>query len=152
MRIASYVLELDDRRSVLVRRNAVNYKVDSLNRADLIVDMMNDLYGLYRKAEEYVYAVAMNTKCHVIGVFLLSKGTTDASIVSPKDIFTRMCLCGASGFVLLHNHPSGITAPSNYDINTTNRVKECSNLMGIKFVDHLIVGRDYYSFKDHGYL
>lgn len=152
MRIASYVLELDQRRGVLVKRNAVNYKVNNLNRADLIVSMMNDLYGLYRKAEEYVYMVAMDNKCHVIGVFMLSKGTVNASIVSPRDIFTRLCLCSASCFVMVHNHPSGDTTPSNDDIRTTKRVKECAELMNIQFVDHLIIGSDYYSFKDNGYL
>ena len=140
------------RRSVLVKRNAVNYKDNKLNSASSIVDMMNSLYDLNNMAEEHVYLLAMNTKCYIIAAFLLSKGSVNASIVGPREIFTRLCLCGANNFVLTHNHPSGDSTPSNDDFAVTRRIKECAELMGMKFLDHLVVGDSYYSFAEHGYL
>lgn len=152
MRIASYAVGLDMRRSVLVKRNAVNYKDNKFNSAKSVVDMMNSLYDLNSMAEEHVYLLAMNTKCYIIAAFLLSKGSVNASIIEPRGVFTRLCLCGANNFILLHNHPSGDSTPSNDDFNATNKLKECADLMGMKFLDHLVVGDRYYSFAEHGYL
>ena len=148
MRITSYSVELNGKLNVLVKENAVNYKTIRLNHAGLITEMVNDIFRLNRKAEEHVYLIGMDNKCNVIGVFLLSKGCVDASLITPRDIFVRLCLCGASGFVMVHNHPSGDTTPSKEDLATTKRVKDCSNLMGLKLLDHIIVGDDYYSFKE----
>lgn len=152
MRITTYSMELDDDLCVLVKRGAVNYDATVLNRADLVVTMMNDVFRVNRKAEEHVYILGMNTKCRVVGVFLLSKGTIDSSIVVPRDIFIRLFLCGAGGFIMVHNHPSGSVTPSEEDVGATKRIKECSNLMGIKFLDHIIIGDGYYSFKEYGNL
>lgn len=152
MRITSYTVELNGKLNVLVKDDAVNYNATSLNSADLIADMMNNIFRLNLKAEEFVYVIAMNTKCYVLGVFLLSKGSVNNSLVSPRDIFVRLFLCGACNFVLVHNHPSGDTAPSNEDINMTKRINECATLMGVKLLDHIIVGDNYYSFKEHDIL
>jgi DNA repair protein RadC len=150
MRITTYSVELDNDQSVLVKRGAVNYNSAALTRADLVVTMMNSLFRVNRKAEEHVYILGMNTKCKVVGTFLLSKGTMDSSIVVPRDIFIRVCLCGAGGFIMVHNHPSGSVIPSKEDICVTKRIKECSELMGIRFLDHIIIGDGYYSFKEFG--
>jgi DNA repair protein RadC len=152
MRITSYSVELNGKLNVLTKENGVNYKTIRLNQPEFIVEMMNEIFRLNSKAEEHVYILALDTKCNIIGVFLLSKGCVDASLISPRDIFVRLCLCGASCFVMCHNHPSGDTNPSNEDLNTTKRVKECAALMGVKLLDHIIVGDNYYSFKEHGIL
>lgn len=152
MRVTSYAVELNGVLNVLTKESAVNYETILLNNPVYIVRMMNDVFRMNRKAEEHVYILAMNTKCKLIGVFLLTKGTVNATIVSPREIFVRLCLCGACGYVLLHNHPSGDTTPSNEDINVTKRMKECSTLMGIKMMDHIIIGDDYYSFNEKGLL
>lgn len=152
MRITTYSVELDDDLCVLVKRGAVNYEAAALTRADLVVTMMNTIFRVDRKAEEYVYILGMNTKCKVVGAFLLSKGTIDSSIVVPRDIFIRLCLCGAGGFIMVHNHPSGSVNPSEEDVYATKRIKECADLMGIKFLDHIIIGDGYYSFKEYGRL
>lgn len=152
MRITTYSIELDNELCVLVKRGAVNYNTAPLNRADLIVKMMNSVYRIDRKAEEHVYILGMNSKCKIIGVFHLSKGTMDASIVVPRDIFIRLFLCGAGNFIMIHNHPSGSVMPSREDISTTKRIKECSELIGIRFLDHIIIGDGYYSFNEYGNL
>lgn len=61
----------------------------------------------------------------------------------------KLCLCGAYGFVLVHNHPSGNCCPSKEDREVTEKMKQCGELMNINLVDHIIVGNGYYSFKEN---
>jgi DNA repair protein RadC len=68
-----------------------------------------------------------------------------------KRNFNRLLLCGANSFVLLHNHPSGDTSPSKEDIAAFKRIKQCSELLGINFLDNIIVGDNYYSFIENNY-
>lgn len=150
MRITSYSVELDDKLNVLVKEKAVNYKTTKLDNPDEIVEMFDTVFRLSAKAEEHMYLLAMDVKCHPIGVFLVSKGTVDITVVNPRDVFIRLLLCGASGFVLTHNHPSGDTTPSKEDRELTQRMKNCADLIGINFLDHIIVGEGYYSFKGGG--
>lgn len=152
MRITSYSVELKGRLSVLVKENAVNYDDVLLNNAKSIANMMNTVFRLNQKAEEYVYIVALNTKCNPVGVFLLTKGTADRSLVGPREIFVRLFLCGANCFVMVHNHPSGDPTPSIEDINMTKKLKECSSLVGVTFLDHIIVGDTYCSLSERGVL
>lgn len=153
MRITSYTVELDGRLNILVKEKAVNYKTVRFDDPEVIVEMINSLFRLNLKAEEYMYLLAMDIKCNLIGVFLISKGTVDGTVIAPREIFIRLLLCGASTFVIIHNHPSGDVTPSKEDRMTTKRIQECSELMGINFVDHLIVGDDnYFSFKIGGIL
>ena len=69
----------------------------------------------------------------------------------------RNVLCGASAFIVAHNHPSGELSVSKYDISTTEQLKKAGELMGILLLDHIIIGREdeketYYSLKEHGFL
>lgn len=152
MRVTSYSVELKGKLSVLVKENAVNYDDVLLNNAGAIAEMMNNVYRLKQKAEEYVYVLALDTKCNLVGVFLLTKGTADRSLVGPREIFVRLFLCGANCFVMIHNHPSGDPTPSTEDINMTKKLKECSTLIGINFLDHIIIGDTYYSLSEKGFL
>lgn len=153
MRITSYTVELDGKLNILVKEKAVNYKTIRFNNPEEIVEMINSLFRLNLKSEEHIYLLAMDIKCNLIGVFLLSKGTVDATVVNPREIFIRLFLCGASAFVIVHNHPSGDVTPSKDDRLTTKRIQECSDMMGIKFLDHIIVGDDnYFSFQKGGIL
>ena len=157
MRITKYRTELDkERKNILVKEKAVNYVVEynTLNMPIYVVDMLNSVFNLKNMAEEYLYAVAVDTKNHCLGVFEITHGTVDSSLISPREIFIRVLLCGAASFFLVHNHPSGETAPSKQDIDVAKRIKECSDLMGIRFQDNIIVGANdnYYSFYEHNEL
>ena len=72
--------------------------------------------------------------------------------MSPKNILTRVLLTGCPNIVLIHSHPSGDTSPSQADVKLTSRIKEACNIIGIKLLDHIIVGDDYYSFMEHNVL
>lgn len=99
---------------------------------------------------ESFWIFTLDTKNHINGAFEVSRGTLNASIVHPRDVFQRAILQNANSIILMHNHPSGDPEPSREDINITKRLKEAGNLLGIRVLDHIIVGdeNNYLSFKE----
>lgn len=154
MRITKYKVMLDDcRKNVLVKETSTNYQEKQLNSPNKIVDMFNHIFNASKLAEEYAWVLAMDSKTHCIGVFELSHGTVNMSLVSPREIFVRLCLIGSVSFVLVHNHPSGDITPSTEDELVTDKVHAAGLMMGIDMLDHIIVGDGcYYSFNEQGKL
>lgn len=150
MRITKYRTELDkNKHNVLVKEKAFNYQCDSLDNPKSIVKMLNECFHLNKMAEEYLYMIALDTKCHPLGIFEISHGTVNSSLVTPREIFIRAILCGAVQIILVHNHPSGEVNPSKEDYNVYNRIKECGDILNISLADNIIVGNGYYSFLEH---
>jgi DNA repair protein RadC len=89
--------------------------------------------------EEFL-VVVLDTKNRLIKYEFISKGTLNASIVHPRDVFRIAIIHSAAAIILLHNHPSGDPAPSQEDIDLTRRLVEAGKLMGINVLDHLIIG------------
>ncbi|MDT8444359.1 MAG: JAB domain-containing protein [Desulfuromonadales bacterium] len=80
-------------------------------------------------------------------------GSLNASIVHPREVYKAALLSSAAAVIFIHNHPSGDTAPSREDIEITKRLKDAGELLGIRVLDHLIVGEaGYYSFANDGIL
>lgn len=86
----------------------------------------------------------------LIGIFEVSHGTINQSLIGMREIFTKLCLIGAANFIFCHNHPSKDLTPSSADISLTRKLKECADLMGIPLLDHIIVSDSFYSFKENG--
>ena len=154
MRITRYKVVLDEhRKNVLVKETSTNYQEKQLNSPNKIVDMFNHIFNASKLAEEYAWVLAMDSKNHCIGVFELSHGTVNMSLVSPREIFVRLCLIGSVSFVLVHNHPSGDITPSTEDELVTDKVHAAGLMMCIDMLDHIIVCDGcYYSFNEQGKL
>lgn len=152
MRITTYKTELNaDNLNILVKEKSCNCTgVETLNNPSLIAEMFNVVFRLNRQTEEYLYMLALTTKGKPLGVFEVSHGIVDATICNPREIFIKALLCGASGIVIIHNHPSGDTTPSKQDIESYNRLKEAGKLIGINVLDSVIIGESYYSFAENG--
>lgn len=150
MRITKYKMELDDNRhNILVKENTVNYQGKTFTSPDEITEMLNICFHLNKLAEEHVWLVALTTKGEPLGVFELSHGTANMSLVTPREIFIRLLLSGATNFIMAHNHPSGDSSPSKEDMEVTQKVQECASLIGINFLDHIIVGdNNFMSLKE----
>ena len=111
-------------------------------------------------AAEYADAVvetammlALDTKNKVIGIFEISSGSLNASIIHPRDVFQRAILCNAASVILVHNHPSGDPTPSPEDIALTKKLVEAGRVMDISVLDHVIVGEgSFVSLKERGEL
>lgn len=151
MKITKYVVELEAQKNILVKESSKNYpQINELNSADKVTKMMNDCFRANKKAEEHVWLLAMNTKCHLIGAFEVSHGAVNFSVVQPREIFVRLCLCGATSFIVVHNHPSGDVTPSKQDMEVTSKLKNAAEIMSISMLDHIIIGGEqYYSFNEN---
>ncbi len=102
--------------------------------------------------QEKLLAIFLDTKKRLIAYKFIFIGTIDRSIVHPREIYNEAIKVHASSLIIMHNHPTGDVSPSKDDIATTNKIKECGDIIGIPLLDHLITnGKDYYSFYDKFY-
>lgn len=90
--------------------------------------------------QEEIHVMFFNTKQSLIKELLISRGTVNASVMTPREILIEALRCRAVGMALVHNHPSGDTTPSRADVLLTRRVKEAGELIGIRLIDHIIIG------------
>ncbi|MCI7814268.1 MAG: DNA repair protein RadC [Lachnospiraceae bacterium] len=101
--------------------------------------------------QEQLLVMMLNTKNRLLGEEMISKGTVNASLISPREIFIRALHYHAVYLILVHNHPSGDPKPSKEDIEITHRIQEAGNLIGIELLDHLVIGdHRYVSFRESG--
>lgn len=153
MKIQIFSVALDgDGRSILEEDFSRDYDgSDRLDTPAKIVAVMEEVFHLSDRAEEYMYLICMNAGCKPICLFEVSHGTHDSTMVGIREIFVRAMLCGASDIVVVHNHPGGTEEPTKKDLRVTERIKEASDLLGILFCDHIIISRDsYFSFRENG--
>lgn len=105
------------------------------------------------KEREMCMVLMLDSKCSLLREVHISTGTINASLVSPREIFREALQCNAVNLILLHNHPSGDSSPSNEDVAVTLRVKECGSILGIPLIDHIIIGdKQYASLRELGLL
>ena len=101
------------------------------------------------KEQEELKLLMLNTKSKLIGEADVFKGTVNASLISPREVFITALEKHAVGIILLHNHPSGDPTPSTSDVLLTKRMKEAGSLLGIELLDHIIIGNNcYMSFSE----
>ena len=111
--------------------------------ADIVMNKMINL------KQEILKVVFLNTKNIIIGSQNVFKGSLNNSIVHPREIFKPAINKSSASIIICHNHPSGDPTPSSEDINITLRIKECGSILGIKLLDHIIIGNNnFISFKD----
>ena len=108
---------------------------------------------LRHKKIEYLISVMFDSKNGMIADKVISLGTVDSALISPREIYIEALKNEAVYIVLVHNHPSGDITPSNQDILATQRLEKSGSLLGIKLIDHIIIGdKTYYSFNESGLL
>lgn len=94
--------------------------------------------------QENMKLLMLDTKSKLIGEKNISKGTVNAALITPRELFIEALACGAVYIILLHNHPSGDPTPSKNDIMLTQRVKEAGEIVGIHLLDHIVIGNNCY--------
>jgi len=104
-----------------------------------------------RDQEEFLI-VTLDTKLRPIRIVRITRGTLDASLVHPREVFRPAIADCASHILLVHNHPSGDPMPSRDDLAVTRRLKEVGELVGIRVLDHLVIGDTVYSMAEKGVL
>jgi DNA repair protein RadC len=109
--------------------------------------------NLGRERRELFYVVLLNNKNRKIRDVKISEGSLTASLVHPREVYNPVIRESAAAVIFVHNHPSGDPAPSPEDIDITKRLKEVGDVMGVRVLDHVVIGSDrYFSFSDKGML
>ena len=136
------IAELAKRISITSSSNTVKF-----NNPALVSDFYME--KLRHLDKEYLYVMYLDTKCKLIKDKLVSQGTINQSLVSPRDILVEALKCNSVNMILIHNHPSGDSTPSRDDIKSTLKVKAAADIVGIKMLDHVIIGdKTHTSLKD----
>lgn len=136
----------------LGKRISIKYNTISntkLTSTRLVYDYFKPILGT--KKQEYFYCVYLDNAKKIIKDKLLFIGTINYSVVHPREVFKEAYILSASSIICVHNHPAGNIFPSKQDIDLTNNLVNVGNILGIKVLDHIIVGENnYYSFLENG--
>lgn len=136
-------------KEVCVNRPDMNDIIRSPEDATIIG---RNFLRMNEEPEEYLYMICMNTKNKIIGVFELSHGNVNSSIVGVREMFQKALLANAVSIIVMHNHPSGDCTPSREDIEVTKRMVEAGKIVGVQVLDHIIIGDQFCSLKEKGYV
>ncbi|WP_143315655.1 DNA repair protein RadC [Clostridium sp. HBUAS56017] len=121
----------------------------TINSPKDIADML--MIEMANLNQEILKLIILSTKNKIIKIKDVFKGTLNSSLVHPREIYCEAIKNSGASIIICHNHPSGDPNPSEEDINITLRIKECGNIIGIKLLDHIIIGdRKYSSLKEKG--
>lgn len=136
----------------VVKETSGRYDVDKK------IQCPNDIFNIAQNViraseypEENLWLLTLDAKNNITGIFTVSTGSLNASIVHPREVFKRAVLQNAASIIICHNHPSGDPTPSPEDISTTKRIYNAGQILGIELLDHIIIGDNRYtSLKERG--
>lgn len=131
-------------------------KSQPMNEPALVYDLLGPEMRALR--QECLRVILLDTRHHLMRVQEITRGTLDESLAHPREILRECIVHSAYGFILVHNHPSGQSTPSQADREMTRRIQRASAEIGIHLVDHIIIGGPqeaqdpYFSFREFGLL
>jgi len=129
------------------RRLATTHTLDRLDSPAKIYALTRDLQG---KKQEHCLAFYLNGRQELLSRRTISIGGLNYNYLEPREIFAEAFVQAASGLILVHNHPSGDPQPSDDDLLFTEKLARIADLLGIKLLDHLVVGRGrYFSMREN---
>jgi len=129
-------------------------KLENLERFTAPSQIFKHFHYRFRdRRREYFVTLLLDGKNRIILEEQISEGSLNQSIVHPREVFSRAVKESAAAVILVHNHPSGDPAPSREDREITRRLKEAGEVLGIRVLDHIIIGDgSYFSFVEQGLL
>ena len=129
-------------------------RMTNLTKKDLSLTSSKQVYEYMKNyflsvKEEHLYGIYLNAKGGLINTIELSKGTINSTLIDPDLIFKWYYKLSSSAVILVHNHPSGDSTPSIPDLKKTDEVIKKAKLLDIRVLDHIIIGKDYYSMREN---
>ena len=126
-------------------------KGPTLSQSGRVAELCRDMEGL---AQETFHLLTLNQKHKMIDRHMVALGSLTGTLVHPREVFRLALLDCAAAVIFVHVHPSGDTTPSLDDRKLTSRLEDAAEILGIRVVDHVIIGREgrYFSFADEGTL
>ena len=138
----------------LSKRLAAEKAAKQLNRIrgpEQLAEML--MAELLYETQEHFVAIYLNTKLDMIFRKTIGIGTMESAVIHPRDVLAPAIKRGAAAIIVAHQHPSGDPTPSAPDISLTKMLRDASELVGVKLLDHLILGAGrFISLKEEGYL
>lgn len=133
----------------MVKERSLLYKNRTVHSPQNGFDLMKQFLGDVDR--EHFIVMCLDTKNQPTSLNICHIGSLNSSLVHPREVFKPAILSNAASIMVGHNHPSGNPEPSEADIMMTKRLEEAGDLMGIRLLDHLIIGEDtYISLKERG--
>ena len=130
------------------------YEVDKINNDDIVLDRSKkvaEYVSPYFKGvtNERMYVLCLNSNCNVLNFTQVSEGVANSTPLNTRKIVETALNCNAASVILVHNHPSGVVAPSRNDIDATIGMVNLLQKVGLKLNDHIIIGNgsDFFSFR-----
>ena len=113
-------------------------------------DVVNYFIPLMRNLKKEIFKIVLlDSKNKILKDIVISQGSLTSSLVHPREVLNPAIKESAAAIVLIHNHPSGDPAPSQDDIEITHRLKQACDIVGIKVLDHIVIGeKSHFSFLD----
>lgn len=136
----------------LTIKEEVNHYLRPFTRYTSPEHVFDTFSFLRRETKEYFFAIHLDGKNRICCVDEVSVGSLNQSLVHPREVFKTALLSSAAALILVHNHPTGDPTPSSEDIQITRRLKEVGEIIGVKLLDHIIIGDSYLSFVSQGLL
>lgn len=134
----------------LVKEKTANYEINgnaSMTSPEAIAEVLQSFFETADR--EHFIAVCLNSKNKILCINTVSIGSLNASVVHPREVFKSAILSNAAAIIVAHNHPSGDPTPSKEDRSITGTLASAGKILGIPVLDHIIIGDNYYSFKEH---
>lgn len=142
----------------LVKESTKLYDLDNkkISKSMDVAGHINTITEIYKSAVEKFGMLCLDTQGCIIGIHIITIGTLNQSIIDMRSIFQRALLNNACSIIIFHNHPGGTPQPSLEDIKVTESIKNASEIMQIKLLDHVIIwgeeDNQYTSFAEKGIL
>lgn len=134
----------------MVKEKEVPYEREEIGNPEKVAAFAKKI--LAGADREYLLVISTDVANKPSAVEVVSVGTVNETLAEPREIFKHAILANAYGIVMVHNHTSGRCVPSSDDIRITKRMEEAGKLLGIVLLDHIIVGDEYFSFREEGML
>jgi DNA repair protein RadC len=138
----------------MILKENTREKVSGAGDVAKVLTAILDTEGELDRDKEHFWALGLSVKNTIKFIDLVSLGTLSNSLVHPREVFRLAVSRGVASIIVGHNHPSGDTTPSREDIAVTEKLKSAGEILGIKLLDHVIIGEGgaWTSLLEKGYL
>lgn len=126
-------------KSILVKEQEFEYDIKVKSNIDTI-EFLENIIKLQEEPEEVFICITLDNKNNINGYFEIARGGLNFCNISIQNVFKRILISNCSKFIIAHNHPSGDTTASQEDLQTTRKIMEISNILGLHLLDSVIVG------------
>ena len=149
MKIGSYEVYREDGICVLREEKSyeTNKKPYGVKTSQDLYNLCTEVFEMHKLTCEKMLIICADNKAIPRAIFEIGGGSCNACCLSESALLTKILLTGYPCFFVVHNHPSGVSEPSREDIDVTRAMKRAAEAVGLRFLDHMIVGDDFYSFQ-----